>query len=128
MSTSPVTAIDYGRLMLANLTDVFSERDAARRLAAIRELYTEDAVLNEPHASARGHFAICDAVTALLASLPSDLVFAAVRPAVGHHGIGRLQWRSGPADGPAAISGTDIARFRGNRIHSLTVFLDPPTA
>jgi SnoaL-like domain len=128
MSTSSDTAVDYDGLMQANLARVFGERDAGRRLEAIRELYAEDAVLNEPHATARGHIAICDAVTALLASLSSDVVFTAIRPAIGHHGIGRLQWRSGPADGPAVVTGMDIAHFKDNQIHSLTVFLDPPAA
>lgn len=126
MSISSETAIDYDGLMQANLARVFGERDAGRRLEAIRRLYAEDAVLNEPHAAARGHIAICDAVTALLASLPPHFVFTAIRPAIGHHGIGCLHWRSGPASGPAAVTGMDIAHFESGRIHSLTVFLDPP--
>lgn len=119
--------IDYDGLMQANLTRVFGERDAARRLLAIRDLYVEDAVLNEPHASARGHVAISDAVTALLASLPPSFAFTAIRAAVGHHGVGRLQWRAGPVGGPVAVTGTDIACFESGRIRSLFVFLDPST-
>lgn len=128
MSLSSDTTIDYDGLMQANLARVFGERDAGRRLEAIRELYAEDAVLHEPHATAAGHIAICDAVTALRAGLPSDVVFTAIRPATGHHGIGRLLWRSGPADGPAVVTGMDIAHLQDGRIHSLTVFLDPPAA
>jgi SnoaL-like domain len=128
MSTPLDTANDYDSLMQANLKRVFGERDAVRRLQSIRELYTEDAVLNEPHAVARGHVAICDAVTELLASLPPDYVFTAIRPATGHHGIGRLQWRSGPANGATAVTGMDIALVEGGRIRALTVFLDSPTA
>ncbi len=45
MSISPEASIDYERLMQANLVRVFGERDAKRRIAAIRELYAEDAVL-----------------------------------------------------------------------------------
>jgi hypothetical protein len=121
-------SIDYDGLMQENLARVFGERDAGRRNEAIRELYAEDAVLNEPHASAKGHAAISEAVTALLASLPQEFVFRAVGPAVGHHNVGRLKWRSGPPDGPAAVTGMDIAHFEGGRIHSLYVFLDPPGA
>lgn len=62
---------------------------------------------------------------ALLAGLPPNFVFREASPAVGHHGVGRLQWRSGPADGPVAVTGTDIAHFKGGLIHSLYVFLDP---
>jgi ribosomal protein L2 len=36
--------IKYDRLMQANLARVFGERDAERRLKAIRELYAGDAI------------------------------------------------------------------------------------
>ena len=111
--------------MRANLVRVFGERDAVRRIEAIRELYAEDAVLHEPQASASGHAAISGAVSALLASLPPDFVFAAAGPAVGHHGLGRLNWRAGPPGGPVAVTGTDVARVEGGYIRSLHVFLDP---
>ncbi len=129
MSTQPESEpIDYDGLMQANLARVFGERDAGKRFKAIRGLYAEDAVLNEPHASAKGHAAINEAVTSLLTSLPPGFVFHAIGPAIGHHNIGRLKWRSGPADGPAAVTGMDIAHFEGNRIHSLFVFLEPANA
>ncbi|MBC8141399.1 MAG: nuclear transport factor 2 family protein [Armatimonadetes bacterium] len=117
--------INYDGLMQANLARVFSERDAGLRIEAIRELYAEDAVLYEPHTSAKGHAAISEAVTSLLTSLPPDFVFRATGPAIGHHSIGRLHWHSGPPDGPAAVTGMDVAHFEGVLIHSLYVFLDP---
>lgn len=125
MPTSSEASIDYDRLMQANLARVFGERDATKRIKAIRELYVEDAVLNEPQASAKGHAAISEAVTELLAGLPSGFVFTAVGPAIGHHGIGRLRWRSGPPEGPVAVTGMDIAHFEDGRIHSLFVFIEP---
>jgi len=120
--------IDYNGLMQANLARVFGERDAGKRLKAIRELYAEAAVLNEPDASAKGPAAINEAVTSLLASLPPGFVFRSIGPAIGHHNIGRLKWRAGPVDGPAAVTGMDIAHFEGNLIHSLFVFLEPNDA
>ena len=68
---------------------------------------------------------ICDAVSALLASLPANFTFIPAAPAVGHHGVGRLNWRSGPPGAPPAVTGTDVARFEGGHIQSLHVFLDP---
>ena len=118
-------SIDYDGLMQANLARVFGERDASRRMNAIAELYADDATLYEPHASATGHAAISQAVGTLLASLPPNFVFTAIGPAVGHHGVGRLRWQSGPPNGPAAVTGTDVARFEGGRIQTLHVFLDP---
>jgi hypothetical protein len=129
MSNDPKSeAIDYNRLMQANLARVFNERDAALRIAAIRELYAEDAGLYEPDTSAKGHAAISEAVTALLAKLPPNFAFSAAGPAIGHHNIGRLKWRAGPPDGPVAVSGMDVAHVEKGRIHSLYVFLEPTGA
>ncbi|MBR0829819.1 nuclear transport factor 2 family protein [Bradyrhizobium manausense] len=123
------TSIDYDGLMQANLARVFGERDASRRIKAIAELYADDAALYEPpDASATGHAAINQAVEALLANLPPNFVFTAIGPAVGHHGLGRLRWRSGPPDGPAAVTGTDVARVEAGKIKTLHVFLDPIAA
>jgi SnoaL-like domain len=121
--------IDHNGLMQANLARVFGERDASRRMKAIAELYADDATLYEPpDASATGHAAINQAVQALLSSLPPNFVFTAIGPAVGHHGLGRLRWQSGPPDGPAAVTGMDVARIEGGRIQTLHVFLDPTGA
>jgi hypothetical protein len=128
MSLPPEAPIDFQRLLQANLTRVFGERDAAPRIAAIRELYAEDAVLHEPDASATGHAAIGQAVDALLSSLPPTFVFTALGPAVGHHGVGRLRWQAGPPGGPVAVTGTDVARFERGLIQTLHVFLDPAGA
>ncbi len=123
-----VQSIDYDALMQANLVQVFSERDAARRMAAIAELYAADAVLYEPDAVMTGQAAISQAVETLLSRLPPDFVFTAIGPAIGHHGLGRLRWQAGPSGGPAAVTGTDVARFKGARIQSLHVLLDPSGA
>lgn len=112
-------------LLHENLVRVFGERNRERRHAAIVDLYAPDAVLYEPDVSATGHQAINDAVEALLAALPPAFVFTALGPAMGHHGIARLRWASGPPNGPAAVTGTDVAHVAGGRIHSLYVVLDP---
>ena len=67
--------MDYETIMQANLDRVFGERDALRRIEAIRELYDENAELHEPQRSVRGHDAISQDVTELLAHLPSDFTF-----------------------------------------------------
>ncbi|MYN01156.1 nuclear transport factor 2 family protein [Pseudoduganella sp. DS3] len=118
--------VDYDVLMRANLTEVFGERDPAKRLSAIERLYANDAVVHEPHASARGHEQINAAVSALLSQLPAAFVFTVRSPVLGHNGIGVLKWRSGPHDGPAAVTGMDVVHFQDGRIHSLFVFIDQP--
>ena len=116
---------DTNALLDANLVRVFGERNRDRRQAAIAELYAPDAVLYEPDATATGHEAINEAVETLLANLPPAFVFTAQGPAIGHHGVARLRWAAGPPDGPAAVTGTDVAHVAGGRIQSLYVLLDP---
>ncbi|ESR25824.1 nuclear transport factor 2 family protein [Lutibaculum baratangense] len=118
--------MDFEMLMQDNLDLVFGERDPARRLAAIRNIYNADAELHEPERSARGHEAISQAVGDVLKLLPPDFVFTALRPALGHNGVGRLQWGAGPAGGPYAITGTDVAHVAGGLIRTLHVFIDQP--
>lgn len=76
----------------------------------------------------RGTRRFAKAVTELLASLPPDFSFTPIRPALGHNGVGRLQWRAGSPGGPAAVTGTDIAHIEAGVIQSLHVFLDQPEA
>jgi hypothetical protein len=121
-------SIHYDSVLQANLTRVFGERDAARRMEALAELYADDATLYEPDRSATGHAAINQAVEALLSSLPPNFVFTTTGPTVGHHGVARLRWQAGPPSGPVAVTGTDVARIEGGRIQTLHVFLDPPGA
>lgn len=118
--------MDFETLMQANLDLVFGERDPGRRIAAIRNVYAEDATLHEPDHSAFGHEAISQAVTELLRHLPHDFAFTAIRPGLGHNGVGRLQWGAGPAGGPFAVTGTDVAQVEGGLIRTLHVFLDQP--
>jgi ketosteroid isomerase-like protein len=116
--------VDYNGLMQANAVRVFSERDPARRLAAIRELYNADAVLFEPEGVFKGETAIRDSVTELLSKLLPDFAFTPVGAAMGHHGVGRLLWRGGSP----AVTGMDVAHFKDGRIQALYVFLDPAVA
>lgn len=116
--------MDIATLLQANLELVFGERDAIMRLAAIREIYADDAHFNEPDRSVRGHDAISKAVSELLDRLPQEFVFTAIRPATGHNGVGRLQWQARPPGGPVAVTGTDVVHVEGGRIRTLHVFID----
>ena len=59
-------------LMLRNLSEVFGERDSERRMAAIKNLYSEDAVFFEAEQRFEGCQATSDAVAALQAPLPAE--------------------------------------------------------
>ena len=66
----PAALIDYDHLMLANLTQVFGEHDAGRRIKVIHRLHAEDAVLIQPHAFFKRPTAMNKAVGTLLGGLP----------------------------------------------------------
>lgn len=118
--------MDIASIMHANLDRVFGERDPAKRISTIRKIFDENAELHESQRSARGHDAISQVVAEVLEHLPQDYVFTAIRPALGHNGVGRLQWRAGPPGGHVAVTGTDVAHVEGGRIRTLHVFLDQP--
>jgi hypothetical protein len=118
-------AIDLDAFMRANMNRVFNERDASRRLAALAELYSNDATFYDPEAVATGRDAISAAVDSLLGHFPPEFVFTAAGPAVGHNGAARLFWRLGPPNGPVAATGTDVALIEHGRIKRLYAFVDP---
>ncbi len=111
-------------LMLKNLSEVFGERDSERRMAAIKNLYSDDAVFFEGKQRFEGRQRISDAVAALQASFPAEFEFSAVTPPARNHDVGRLFWRLGPPGSPPVVNGMDIAQFKDGRIHSLYVFLN----
>ncbi len=125
MTDRPPLSVNFDALMQAHLARVFNERDGGRRLEALKELYTNDSTLFEPHAAVTGYAAISGAVDALQASLPPEFVFTAAGIAVGHNGLARLHWRVGPPNGPVAVTGTDVAQVENGRIKALYVFVDP---
>ncbi len=117
---------DFDRILRKNLIRVFGERVPEKRRQAIAEIYAKDAVLYEPQGEAHGHVAIDNAVQELLDTLPVNFVFTSNGTGSGHHGVGRLRWLCGPANGPVAVTGTDIAQVSGGLIQALHVILDSP--
>jgi hypothetical protein len=110
-------------LMLRNLSEVFGERDSERRMTAIKNLYSEDAVFFEADRRFEGRQAISDAVAELQASFPAEFEFSAVTSPARNHDVGRLFWGLGPAGSSPVVTGMDVAQFKDGRIRSLYVFL-----
>ncbi len=125
-TTSPNETISPAALLRENMARVFNERDAERRLAAVRELYTGDATLYEPQSAVSGHEAISGAVGELLATLPPDMMFTPTGAEGNHHGLSFARWQGGAAGGEAVVTGMDVAHVSAGRISALYVFLDQP--
>jgi hypothetical protein len=111
-------------LLYRNLQEVFGEGNAARRQAAIAELYAEDCVLYVPPGIFVGPDALDKFAGDLRATHP-HFVYTPRGEAQALHNAGRLAWGSGPSGEPPNYTGLDVVIVRDGKIASLYVFLDP---
>ena len=107
-------------LLHRDLQEVFGEGNAARRRAAIEELYTEDCVRRP--ASSSGAKPSTD-LLAISAPHP-HFVYTPHGEAQARHNAGRLAWGSGPRGEPPNYTGLDVVIVRDGKIAALYVFLD----
>jgi SnoaL-like domain len=115
---------DIAILLHRNLQEVFGEGDAARRRAAIEDLYTEDCVLYAPPGIFVGPEALDKFAGDLRATHP-HFVYTPHGEPQALHNAGRLAWGSGPRGEPPDYTGLDVVIVRDGRIAALYVFLDP---
>ena len=110
-------------LLNRNLQEVFGEGDAARRRAAIKELYTDDCVLDAPPGVFVGRDALDKFAGDLRATHPRFVYTPHGEPQALHN-AGRLAWGSGPRGEEPDYTGLDVIIVRGDKIAALYVFLD----
>jgi hypothetical protein len=110
-------------LLHRNLQEVFGEGDAARRRAAINELYTEDCVLEVPLGAFIGRDALDKFAGDLRATHP-QFHYTPLSEPQALHNAGRLAWGSGPHGEAPEYTGLDVIVVRDGRIAALYVFLD----
>ena len=111
-------------LLQANLHRVFGERDAARRRAAIDDVYSEDVVFTDPEGSVTGRDALAAKAEALLAGAPDTFSFREDGPTYVGADSGALAWTLGPEGAPVA-RGIDLITVRDDRITTLRTLLAP---
>jgi hypothetical protein len=109
-------------LMLANLLEVFNERDEGRRLAAIARFYAEDVVFYDPEEFVTGREAVNEKARNILEKAPG-LVFTPAGPAYENNNLGYLDWNLGPEGQPPIVRGIDIALIKEGRIATLYTIL-----
>ncbi len=103
--------------------EVFGEGDAARRRAAIDELYTEDCEPYVPPGKFIGREAVDRFAGDLRATHP-HFVYTPHGEPQALHNAGRLAWGSGPRGEKPEYTGLDVIIIRGDKIAALYVFLD----
>lgn len=130
MATSTIGApadFNYDQLLRDHLEQVFNERDADRRMAALARLYQDDAVVIDPDGTKVGHRAISQLVGDLQIRFPADFSFRAAGAGLGIAGVCYLPWWLGSEKNPAVVKGGDVAHIRDGRIQAVYVLLDPST-
>jgi hypothetical protein len=110
-------------LLSRNLQEVFGEGNAARRRAAIEELYTSDCVLYVTPGIFVGQDALEKFAGDLRATHPHFAYTPHGEPQALHN-VGRLAWGSGPRGEKPDYTGMDVIMVRDDKIAALYVFLD----
>ena len=110
-------------LLHRNLQEVFGEGNAARRRAAIEDLYTKDCVLYAPPGKFVGPEALDKFAGDLRATHP-PFVYTPHGEAQALHNTGRLAWGSGVRGEAPEYTGMDVIIVRDGKIAALYVFLD----
>ena len=111
-------------LLTRNLQEVFGENDAARRRAAVQELYTEDGVFYDPSKGVyRGRDEI-DRIAGEIRATHLDFRYQPIAEPEEAGNGGRVRWVAGrPGEAPA-YAGTDFIIARDGRIAALYLFFD----
>ena len=105
-------------LMEANLLEVFNERDAQRRGAAIERTYAPNVRWTDDEGIVVGRGALDTKAIALQSQL-EGLVFTKAGPVHQTLGFGYLAWELGPDGGESVATGFDVAIVRDGVISEL---------
>src|ERR1700761_9477069 len=102
-------------LLLRNLHDVFGENNAARRHAAVVEIFHEDAVFHEPNGVYRGRDEI-ERVAGIIKARHPDFRYQPLAPPDVVGDAARVRWVSGLPGKPPEYAGTDLIIAKDGRI------------
>jgi hypothetical protein len=121
MRTATQVAEDYIAL--------WNETDAARRKSLLAKTWSPEAIYADPLMKGVGHAEIDALIAAVQLRFPA-LHFSLLGAPDGYGDVARFSWALGPTGGDAVVKGTDIVRRDGDKIASVTGFLDlvPSTA
>jgi len=97
------------RLVDAHLV-AYANPDATSRMAAIRDLWSQEGRLVDPPMEARGHAGISDLAATLLSQFPGHR-FERSTAVDTHHEFLRYGWRLLDPKGAAVLEGVDFVQF-----------------
>jgi hypothetical protein len=102
---------------------MWNETDADRRRALIAQTWTPEAFYIDPLMQGTGHVGIDAMVRGVQERFPHHR-FRRTGPVDSHNDRARFTWELAPEGGPPLVDGTDFALIAGDRLKSITGFLD----
>lgn len=102
---------------------VWNETDAGRRRDLIAQTWTEDASYIDPLMQGEGQAGIDAMVAGVQAQFPGH-TFRLTSSVDVHHDRVRFAWELVPSGGAALVRGMDFGVIVGDRLQSITGFLD----
>ena len=115
MRTAAKVAEDY--------ITVWNESDAIRRRTLLESTWTSAATYVDPVAKGAGLAEIDNIIGSVQKRFP-EFIFSLSGNADGHGDVIRFSWALGPKDGTAVVKGTDFVERDGDKIATVTGFLD----
>jgi len=123
-----MATVDVPYLLRVVLHQIFNERDASIRRAAIAKHMAVTCIFIDPHAAHQGHAAIDDACVAVLKDTEGFVFIERGAPEVLHHlgntYVGKLKWGFGPMGEPSKVLGEDVVTIEDGKIARLYTFLE----
>jgi hypothetical protein len=115
---------------MSNFTDlvdryiaIWNEADNERRRELIARTWTEDSTYLDPLMRGEGRGGIDDMIRGVQAKFPG-LLFRRTSDVDAHNDRVRFAWELGPEGGPALAGGVDFGVIAGDRLQTITGFLD----
>jgi hypothetical protein len=115
---------------MSNFTDlvdryiaIWNETDDERRRNLIARTWTEDSIYLDPLMRGEGRIGIDAMIRGVQAQFPG-LLFRRTSDVDAHNDSVRFSWELGPEGGPALAGGVDFGVIVGDRLQTITGFLD----
>ena len=114
------------KLLEDSLLIIWNDRDADKRLEAMKAIYHPDIHFFESNEGEPivGHQAINELISTLQAQWPLEFQFELNKPSQVNHTTQVASWNLGPKGAPPIASGMDVAITENDKIQSLYLFLD----
>jgi len=116
------------QLLENSLLVIWNERNADRRLEAMKQTYAPDVYFYEFNTGEAivGHTAINELIAKLQSEWPPESRFELRKPSQVNHQVQIASWNLGPQGMQPVATGMDVAVIENDLIKSFYLFLDTP--